>query len=131
VSRDRLRLFLDEGVPDAVGRVFTEAGHTVIYLRDSIPTGSPDELVAVAAERNDAILVACDGDMRQLVKRFGIGDGRFRKLSLIKISCPEPQAAARVESAMSLIEHEWRVSAGKVARRLFVELSKNSIRTYR
>lgn len=130
-DKDRLKLFLDEGVPNAVGKAFSEAGHEVIYLRDCIATGSPDDLVCVAAEANEAILVACDGDMKQLVKRFGIGNGRFKKLSLVKISCSEPQAAMRVRSAMSLIEHEWAISAGKAARRLFVELAKSSIRTYR
>lgn len=127
----RFKVFLDEGVPDAVGRVFAQAGHEVIYLRDCIATGSPDDLVCVAAEANEAILVACDGDMKQLVKRFGIGNGRFKKLSLIKISCESPQAAARVQSALTLIEHEWAISSEKSSRRMFVEIMKSSIRTFR
>jgi predicted nuclease of predicted toxin-antitoxin system len=128
---NKLRLFLDEGVPDAVGRQFVAFGHEVIYLRDCIATGSPDDLVCVAAEANEAILVACDGDMRQMVKRFGIGNGRFKKLSLIKLSCPEPQAANRLKEAMTLIEHEWRVSQAKTARRLYIEVSPAVIKTMR
>ncbi len=131
MTKAKLRLFLDEGVPDAVGRTLTEAGHEVIYLRDCIATGSPDDLVCVAAEANEAILVACDGDMKHMVKRFGVGNGRFKKLSLVKISCDSPQAATRVKSAISLIEHEWAVSEGKSSRRMFVEIAKNSLRSYR
>lgn len=125
-GKQRLKLLLDEGVPDAVGREFERAGHEVHYLRHVIATGSPDELVCVAAEQNDAILVACDGDMKQLVKRFGVGNGRFKKLSLIKISCESPAAAQRIKAAMSLLEHEWTISSGKIARRLFVEIFKES-----
>ena len=130
-KKDRLKLFLDEGVPDAVGVEFANAGHEVIHLRDCIATGSPDDLVCVAAAANVAILVACDGDMKQLVKRFGIGNGRFKKLSLIKFSCTAPQSAPRLKESMTLIEHEWDVSLGKASRRLYVEISKDVIRTFR
>ncbi len=130
-EEDRLKLFLDEGVPDAVGREFQKVGHDVIYLRDAIATGSPDDLVCVTAEANRAILVACDGDMKALVKRFGIGSGRFKRLSLIKISCPEPMAAKRIITAMSLIEHEWAISECKTSRRMYIEIKTDLIRTMR
>ncbi|MBB4065750.1 DUF5615 family PIN-like protein [Gellertiella hungarica] len=130
-EKSRLRFFLDEGVPDSVGRKCSDAGHDVIYLRESIATGSPDELVCVAAEKNQAILVACDGDMKQLVKKFGIGNGRFRKLSLVKLSVNSPSAAPRMEQAMSLIEHEWDISTTKAARRVYIEIGDRVIRTFR
>lgn len=126
-----LKLFLDEGVPNAVGRIFFDAGHEVIFLRDCIPTGSPDDLVCVAAEANEAILVACDGDMKQLIKPYGITSGRFKKLSLIKISCDSPNAATRVKEAMSLIEHEWNNSQNASKRRIFIEIMKSSIKINR
>lgn len=126
-----LKLFLDEGVPDGVGRKFEEFGHEVIYLRQAIATGSPDDLVCLAAEMNNAILVAIDGDMKQLVKRFGIGQNRFKKLSLIKFSCKESQAVNRLEASMTLIEHEWKVSERKSGRRLFIEIKKDQIKTMR
>ena len=131
MTKERLKLFLDEGVPASVGREFFESGHEVIYLKDCIATGSPDDLVCVAAEQNEAILVACDGDMRKMVKRFGIGAGRFAKLSLIKLSVNSPLCAPRIRQAMSLIEHEWMVSSEKQARRLYIEIKSDVIRTYR
>ncbi|MCB1480296.1 MAG: DUF5615 family PIN-like protein [Rhodobiaceae bacterium] len=126
-----LKFFLDEGVPDSVGQKCIDAGHEVIYLRDCIATGSPDDLVCVAAEKNEAILVACDGDMKQLVKKFGIGNGRFKKLSLVKLSVNSPLAAKRMAQAMSLIEHEWEISETKTARRVFIEIRQHAIRTCR
>jgi predicted nuclease of predicted toxin-antitoxin system len=126
-----LRFFLDEGVADSVGKFLTERGHEVIYLRDSIATGSPDPLVCVAAQANDAILVAHDADMKGLAKRYGAGQGRFKYLSLIKLSCPEPRAADRMKEAITLIEHEWQISQTKAARRLYVEILTSVIRTMR
>jgi predicted nuclease of predicted toxin-antitoxin system len=131
-GRLRLKLFLDEGVPDSVGRSFAEAGHVAIYLRDEITPGSPDEVVCTMSEENEAILVALDADMRKLARRRGVGKNRFRRLSLIKLSCRESRAAERVRLAMSLIEHEWQVGIQQASdRRLFVEIGDSFIRTER
>ena len=130
-ARPILRIFTDEGVPDSVGDRFSACGHHVIRLREAVATGSPDPLVCAAAEANDAILVALDGDMRALAQRRGIGQRRFRTLSLIKISCKVTRAGERIEAAMSLIEHEWLYSAGQADRRLFIEIGSDVIRTFR
>jgi predicted nuclease of predicted toxin-antitoxin system len=100
-------------------------------LREAVATGSPDPLVCAAAEANDAILVALDHDMRSLAQRRGIGQRRFRKLSLIKLSCKATRAAERVRAAMSLIEHEWLYSEGQNDRRLFIDIGSDVIRTFR
>lgn len=127
-----LKLFLDEGVPDSVGREFKNAGHEVIFLRESLKTGSADDVVCAAALANDAILVACDGDMKQKVKKFGISNSRFADLNLIQISVKSaPQATPRVREAMSLIEHEWAYARNKSARRMFIEIKTSLIRTIR
>ncbi len=129
--RPILKLFLDAGVPDSVGQCFEKAGHVVIYERDAVAPGSPDQLVCAVSERNDAILVALDADMKQLAQRRGIGRIRFRRLSLIKLSCRETRAAQRVDAAMSLIEHEWQVSSQHRDRRIFIEIRDGVFRTVR
>lgn len=127
-----LKLFLDEGVPDSVGQEFSRFGHEVIYLRDAIKTGSPDDLVAVAASANEAILVACDGDMKAMVKKYQVPASRTGNLSLIKITVKSKvQAAPRVREAMTLIEHEWRYASQKKARKLYMEIKDSVIRTMR
>ncbi len=82
-ERQKLRFFLDEGVADSVGTFLDGEGHMVIRLRDSITVGSSDPFVCVAAEANDAILIAHDGDMKGLAKRHGVTSGRFKSLSLL------------------------------------------------
>jgi predicted nuclease of predicted toxin-antitoxin system len=129
-ARAVLKLFLDEGVPDSVGKCFEEAGHRVIY-GNAVSPGAPDQLVSTISEANDAILVAFDGDMKRLAQRHGVGQRRFRRLSLIKLSCRETRAAERVRASMSLIEHEWHVAMHSSDRRIFIEIGDAVIRTMR
>jgi predicted nuclease of predicted toxin-antitoxin system len=118
-------------VPDAVGRAFEERGHDVTYGNRSLPRGSPDQLVCIAAINAGAILVAADHDMRTIARSHGVGNQRFKSLNLLKLSCRKPEAADKVRQAMSLIEHEWQCNDAAVGRRLFVELSASVIRIVR
>lgn len=129
--RPVLRAALDEGVPNAVGRAFAKAGHKVLYLNRILARGTTDQLVSAFAQLNDAILVATDNDMRQIARGHGVGNSRYRTLSLVKLSCSEVDAATRVVAAMSLIEHEWHVSATAAQRRIFIDIGPTVIRTYR
>lgn len=126
-----LRLLVDEGVPDAVGRVFQARGHHVTYANRSLARGSADQLVCAAALNDGAILVAADHDMKTLAKAIGINNQRFKALSLIKLSCRKPEAAEKVEGALSLIEHEWQCGAERTGRRIWVEIQPAVIRIVR
>jgi len=126
-----LKLFLDEGVPKSVGLSFEERGHQVIHFSDAAEPGSPDPLVATISMENDAILVALDGDMRKIAQQRGVSQRRYRRLSLIKLSCRETIAARRVAAAMSLIEHEWALADASSSRRVFIEIGDSFIRTLR
>lgn len=130
-KRPVLRAALDEGVPNTVGLAFGESGHKVLYLNRILARGTTDQLVSAFAQLNDAILVATDNDMRQIARGHGVGNSRYRTLSLIKLSCSEVEAASRVRAAMSLIEHEWHVSASVAQRRIFIDIGPSVIRTYR
>jgi predicted nuclease of predicted toxin-antitoxin system len=128
-----MRFFTDQNVPDAVNRFLISKEYHVIALRQQIPTDSPDSLVAAVAEANNAILVTFDSDFKAIASRYGIGQKRFTKLSLIRFEkCRESQAAWRFEEALSLIDHEW--SHGHLQnlnRRLFVVITSQTIRTHR
>ncbi len=128
-----LKFALDEGAPDSVGAVLQQAGHKVIYLNrgSALPRGAKDQLVCEFAMINDAVLVAVDGDMRQIARAHGISNSRYKSLNLLKLSCRETHAAARVRAAMTLIEHEWHCSLGSDGRRLFIEVMDSSIKTNR
>lgn len=114
-----------------MGGVLVAGGHVVIYHREALDQGAKDPIVCQTAMQNDAILVAVDGDMKQLSKRFGKTDDRFVNLNLLMCGCGPVQAATRVSQALSLIEHEWQFSEQKVGRRLWIDLEKHWLVTYR
>jgi predicted nuclease of predicted toxin-antitoxin system len=127
-----MRFFTDQNVPESVARTLAAAGYEVIRLREKIATNTPDPLVAAVAEANGAILVTMDRDFKSIVKRAGDGQQRYRKLSLLRFEkCRESQAAARLTSALSLIQHEWEHGNDKSDRRMFVVICTEVIRTHR
>ncbi len=129
LSKVRFRVLLDEGVPDAAGRVFEKCGHGVIYHRDVILPGTDDRVVAATALENQAILVAQDADMKQIAQRYGMTarNDRFDRLSLIRLCCKETLVPKRLEYAMSFIEHEWEVCEAKASRRMWVEIEAHQL----
>jgi predicted nuclease of predicted toxin-antitoxin system len=127
-----MRLFVDHCVPESVPRMLEESGYTVIRLREKTASDSPDSLVAAVAEANNAVLVTMDGDFKTIAARTGIGQRRYKRLSLIRFErCRESKAASRLRYAMSLIEHEWAIGNGDSDRRIFIVITDNAIRTHR
>lgn len=127
-----MRLFVDHCVPESVPKLLESKGYEVIRLRQKTATDSPDNLVAAVAEANDAVLVTMDSDFKSIASRIGIGQRRFRKLSLIRFEkCRESQAAKRLDQSLSLIEHEWQVGNGASDRRMFVVIMGGVIRSHR
>ena len=124
-------MLLDAGVPDSVGRMFIEHGHSVIFHRDILPERTPDTVVSTTALENGAILVACDGDMKQIAGSFGANNDRFKKLNLIKLTCNESLAASRVAQMMELIELEFKFNQSKSSRRMSVEIRNNTVLSHR
>lgn len=129
--RRPLRFFLDNCVPDSVGRALSDAGHEVIYQRAAIATDAPDILVALASVENKAILVTFDKDHKAIASRFGVSHGRLRTLSRIDFSCEEPIAARRILEGLSLIEAEWRLCQRAKDRRMFIAITTTTFRTTR
>lgn len=127
-----MRFFIDQCVPESVAKTIEKHRHEAIRLREKIAPNSPDTLVAAVSEANSAILVTMDGDFKSIASRTGIGQSRYRRLSLLRFEkCRESRAAARLDLAMSLVEHEWNIGKGKQDRRMFVVITNSTIRTHR
>ena len=119
-------------MPESVAKALEAAGREVIRLRTKTAPDSPDTLVAAVAEANSAVLVTMDGDFKSIAARTGIGQRRYRKLSLVRFEkCREARAADRLNSALSLIDHEWMCGNGERDRRMFVVIMPEAIRTHR
>ncbi len=126
-----ISFFIDNCVPDSVGRALKAAGHQVVNLREVIAPDSPDQVVATLCDQNGLVLVSLDKDFDELHKRAGVSRRRFRKLRRIKIACDEPSAARRVQLALSLIEHEVVVADQRPDKRMIVEIGHTRITTVR
>jgi len=127
-----MSFFIDHCVPESVAKALEAFGKKVMRLREKTAPDSPDTLVAAVAEANGAILVTMDADFKQIAGRNGIGNRRFKRLSLLRFEkCRESRAADRIRDAMSLIEHEWCLANNSMDRRMFVVITAEAIRTHR
>ena len=116
-----------------MGNSCRERGYKVLLHREVLPGGVKDEVVCEAALRNDAILIALDGDMKEFARKYGVTprSDRFTKLNIIRLCCNEVLASKRLEQAFTLIEHEWQFAEALTARRLWIDVHKDYIRTHR
>jgi predicted nuclease of predicted toxin-antitoxin system len=127
-----MHFLLDENVPASVLDVLRNNEHTVQFIRDFVPPGSQDQVVATVAEQLEAVLVSFDGDFEKIAPR--IPDGarrRFRSLSRIWMQCNEIQAAQRLSIALELIETEYLLATNGQDGRMHIWLSNGYIKTYR
>ena len=127
-----MRFMLDENVPRSAARLLEKLGFQVQYIRDLIPEGSVDPLVAFVAEDRSAILVSHDGDFQKIAPRIPDGQTRrFKTLSRIWLRCNEYQSATRLEKALSLIEAEFAHAQNSSDNRMLIWIGKSYIRTER
>jgi predicted nuclease of predicted toxin-antitoxin system len=123
---------LDENVPRAVADMLIEHGHQAEWIREYVPPGSSDPLVATITEELNAILVSFDGDFENIAPRVPQGQvRRFRRLSRIWLCCGEPQAGDRMRKALSLIEAEFELARTQNDTRMLIWISKGYLKTHR
>ena len=130
-KRPHIKFFIDECAPDSVGQALKDAGFEVTFLREALPKGSPDPLVAAASERSGAVLVSFDGDFRRLAPRIPVGRRRFQNLSRVWLRCVEPNGATRIKKVMPFIISEWRLSRKARDRRMIIQIGESYIRSER
>lgn len=96
----KLRFFLDQNVPDSVGRYLQGRKHSVLRLRHHIPDDSPDPVVGMTALEADRILISWDRDFNS--QRFR--QPRFAVLSRISLSGDGSTLLAAVKEHIDLVE---------------------------
>jgi len=123
----KLAFFLDNNVPDSIGRFLQRRGHSVQRQRFYIPADSPDPLVAMTALQAGRILVTQDKDFNS--QRFQ--QDRFASLSRVSLSGSAVTLLPALQEHMHLIEFQWAHSqtAGKGRMIAFVKLGNVRFRT--
>jgi predicted nuclease of predicted toxin-antitoxin system len=127
-----MRFILDENVAASVARMLSEHGFEVANIKELIPEGSVDQLVAFVAEDSHAVLVTSDGDFKKIAPRIPDGQRkRFRELSRIWLRCNEYQAAERIAKAMSFIQSEFSIAQESRDCRMILCIGQSYIRSER
>ena len=127
-----MRFMLDENVAASVGRKLEELGSDAQYIRDLIPAGSVDPLVAFVAEDFDAVLLSHDGDFKKIAPRIPDGQKtRFSRLSRIHLRCAEYNAADRLAKVFSFIQFEFHIAQKSKDRRMIIQIGQSYIRSER
>jgi predicted nuclease of predicted toxin-antitoxin system len=127
-----MRFMLDENVPVSVSDALGALGHNIEFVRDLLPAGAVDPLVAAAAEEDHRVLVSFDGDFESISPRTPNGQkARFRRLSRIWLRCSEYQAAQRLERAITFVESEFAIAQAAVDTRMHLQIGTSYIRSNR
>lgn len=125
----RMVLLIDENAPKSVGDLFEARGHEVHWVRDELPSGSPDPLVAAIGDRLSAIVVSWDKDFESLVSRVPKGNKRrFRNLGRISFKCDEPKARALLEKWIGYIEFHYDRCFDESDFRMIVEIQRAALK---
>lgn len=120
----KLYFFLDNNVPDSIGRYLQGRGHSVQRQRFYIPANSPDPIVATTALKAGRILVSQDRDFN--TQRFQ--QERFAGLSRIALSGPGPTLVDAMKQHIHLIESQWAHVQRTRAPRMIAHVRTGQIR---
>lgn len=120
----KLPFFLDNNVPDSIGRYLQRRGHSVQRQRFHIPADSPDQLVALTAVTAGRILVTLDKDFND--QRFQ--QARFATLSRISLSGASHTLLPALKEHLHLIEYQWQHVRKTKVPRLIVHLKAGQFR---
>jgi hypothetical protein len=121
----KLRFFLDNNVPDSIGRYLQRRGHSVQRQRFHIRHNSPDPVVGMTALQAGRILVTWDKDFNSQAFR----QPRFDLLSRLSLSGPGPTLLDAVKEHIDVLEFQFRraPSGGRMV--AFVKLGNCRFRT--
>lgn len=65
-----MRFMLDENIANSASEFLKSLHFKVEYIRDLVPAGSVDPLVAFVAEDRNAVLVTHDGDFQKIAQEY-------------------------------------------------------------
>lgn len=122
-------LLVDENAPDSVARFLADRGHNVHLVREVLPAGVADPVVAAIGDRLSATVVSWDKDFKTLVSRIPHGSRtRFRRLGRISFRCRENNGKANLERWIDLIELHYEQCLTRPDSRMIVEIQENGLK---
>lgn len=127
-----MRFLIDENVPDSVARFLAARGHEVLYARELLPSGTPDQVIATLGDELECIIVSWDRDFDRLVSRAPTGSrAALRRLGRLTYRCKAPNGLRRTEQLIELIEFEYAQLQQRRDRRLLIQIGDSFFRVDR
>jgi predicted nuclease of predicted toxin-antitoxin system len=127
-----MRFMLDENVLVDMADMLIQHGHEAQFIRDYVPPGAADVIVATISEQQNCVLISFDGDFESIAPRVPHGHrARFRRLSRIWMRCDEPDGASRLRSALDLLTSEFALAQARADKRLWFWVGRDYLRTHR
>lgn len=120
----KLQFFLDNNVPDSIGRYLQNRGHSVQRQRFVIPADSPDPIVAMTAMTSERILITQDRDFNS--QRFM--KDRFAGLSRLSLCGASQTLLPALREHIHLIEAQWAHKLASRATRMIVHVQLGQVR---
>jgi hypothetical protein len=128
-----MRILMDEDADARIGAFLQSRGHTVDYSRKILGRGSPDHLVAAAADQLGAIVVTRNyRHFRRLIRRTP-EDLRpsFPRAGLICFRCDDARALERITDLIDAIEVEYALVQQRSDSRLIVAITDKTLAVIR
>jgi predicted nuclease of predicted toxin-antitoxin system len=122
-------LLIDENVPNGVAEFFRARGHEIQFVRDVLPAGTQDAVIAAIGDRHSLIVVTWDRDFGKLITRVPAGNvTRFRRLGRISFRCKETQGVRVAEKWIKHIEFHYEAALQEADFRMMLEVSVSGIK---
>jgi predicted nuclease of predicted toxin-antitoxin system len=124
-----MRLLIDENVPRSVADFFASRGHTVEFVRELFPAGTPDPVIAKVGDRVSAIVVTWDRDFESIVSRIPAGNkAAFRRLGRISFRCNETKGRALLERWIAIVEAHYEQCLAERDFRMIVQIQESGLK---
>ena len=124
-------MLIDENVPNSVAEFFAARGHHVQFVRDMLPAGTPDPVVASIGDRLAAVVVTWDRDFERIVQRVPAGNRiAFRKLGRISFRCNEAKGKELLARWIDHIEFHYERACQNDDFRMIVQIQESGFKFF-
>lgn len=119
-------IFVDENVPDDIANFLMRMDYEVHLVRDRFVAGTPDHVIAKAADEYGAVVLTYDSDYKRLAGwQLKSPPSRYPNMGLVILSGREEDGLALITSALPEIELMHALVQMRTDTRLLVEVGPN------
>jgi predicted nuclease of predicted toxin-antitoxin system len=121
-------VIIDENVPDDIADFFRQHDYAVHLVREQFGAGTPDQVIARAADALHAVIVAWDSDYKRLAGWSSRATTtRYPNMGLIILSGPQHQGLDLIRQHLEDVEFMYQRAQRRTDRRLLIEIGPGGV----